>query len=111
MAVAEAQTSRAAAAGGWHCAGTKVSRCAERIAATKMRVNFVNKTDRKVTAEFGVTCQGSSGQRAYTLKRNLKARGGYLSQTITCPGGLRDTAHGWQITPSGAVYRTPAIRI
>ncbi|MER5227713.1 hypothetical protein [Streptomyces flaveus] len=111
MAVAETQTSRAAAAGGWHCAGTKVSRCIERTGANKMRVNFVNKTSTKVTAEFGVTCQGSSGQRAYTLKKNLKARGGYLSQPITCPGGLQDTAHGWQITPSGNVYRTPAIAI
>ncbi|NGO40635.1 hypothetical protein [Streptomyces ureilyticus] len=110
VAVAEAQTSRAAAAGGWKCAGTKVSRCIEGRGANKLRVNFVNKTNRKVTAEFGVTCASNSGQRVYSLKRNLKARGGYLSQTITCPGGFQDWVHGWQMS-SGKVYRTPFINI
>lgn len=110
VTVAGAQTPRAAdAAGVWHCSGTKISRCIEKVAANKVRVNFVNKTDKAVKGRFGVTCQGSQGQRAYDLKKNLAARGGYLSGTITCPSGLRDSAVGWQITAD--TYYSPTIGI
>lgn len=111
VTVAEAQAApRAAAATGvWHCSGAKISRCIEKVAANKVRVNFVNKTNKAVKGRFGVTCQGSSGQRVYELKKNLSARGGYLSGTITCPGGLRDYAFGWQITAD--TYYSPTIKI
>ncbi|MEU5399937.1 hypothetical protein ABZ348_11685 [Streptomyces sp. NPDC005963] len=111
VTVAEAQVvPRAAAASGvWHCSGAKISRCIEKVAANKVRVNFVNKTNKAVKGRFGLTCQGSSGQRVYELKKNLTARGGYLSGTITCPSGLRDYAFGWQITAD--TYYSPTIKI
>lgn len=109
VTVAEAQAPRAAAAGGWHCSGAKVSRCIEKVAANKVRVNFTNKTYTAVKGRFGVTCAGTSGQRVYDLKTNLSARGGYLSGTITCPAGLRDSAFGWQI--SADTYYSPTISI
>lgn len=111
VSVAQAQPApRAATATGvWHCSGVKISRCIEKVAANKVRVNFVNKTNKAVKGRFGVTCQGSSGQRAYDLKKNLTPRGGYLSGTITCPAGLRDYAFGWQITAD--TYYSPTIKI
>jgi hypothetical protein len=108
VTVAEAQTSRATAST-WHCSGTKISRCIQKVAADKVRVNFVNKTYKAVKGRFGVTCQGGSGQRVYDLKENLTARGGYLSGTITCPAGFRNTAVGWQITAD--TYYSPTISI
>ncbi|MGW2181224.1 hypothetical protein ACWCXX_24625 [Streptomyces sp. NPDC001732] len=104
---AEAQTPTAA--GAWHCSGVKISRCIQKVAANKVRVNFTNKTYKPVKGWFGVTCQGTSGQLPYDLKENLTARGGYLSKTITCPNGLRDAAIGWQITAN--TYYSPRISI
>jgi hypothetical protein len=111
VAVAEAGPSAAAAPAKWHCAGKKVLRCIQRSSANKVQLNFTNKTYKTVKSEFGVTCQGTSGQKVYSLKKNLKPRGGYLSKVITCPPGLRDTAVGWQMTPSGNVEYTPNIKI
>ncbi|MFI6731070.1 hypothetical protein [Streptomyces atratus] len=107
VTAAQAQTTRAA--GAWHCSGVKISRCIQKVAADKVRVNFVNKTYKAVKGTFGVTCQGGSGQRVYELKKNLTARGGYLSGTITCPAGSRTTAVGWQITAD--TYYSPTISI
>lgn len=110
VSVAEAQAPRSAAATGvWHCSGVKIQRCIEKVATDKVRVNFVNMTYKAVKGRFGVTCQGSAGQRVYELKTNLAARGGYLSGTITCPSGMRDSARGWQITAD--TYYSPRISI
>ncbi|WP_411084578.1 hypothetical protein [Streptomyces sp. cmx-18-6] len=99
----------ATATGVWHCSGVKISRCIEKVGNNKVRVNFVNKTNKAVKGRFGVTCQGSQGQRVYDLKKNLSARGGYLSGTITCPPGFDKSAIGWQITAD--TYYSPAISI
>ncbi|MCF2527242.1 hypothetical protein [Yinghuangia soli] len=106
--VAQAQTSATAAS--WQCKGTQVSLCIEKVATDKVRVNFVNTTYSTVKARFGLTCAGPSGQWVYDLKTDLAPRGGYLSGTITCPVGMRDTAVGWQIT-STSTYYSPRISI
>jgi hypothetical protein len=99
----------ATTAGVWHCSGVKISRCIEKVATDKVRVNFVNHNYTAVKGHFGVTCQGVAGQEVFTLKTNLTARGGYLSGTITCPSGVRDSAVGWQVTAD--TYYSPRVSI